>query len=193
MSIYDSSFDKDEGRIVFDVVPAPGTEDVGSNLFSIRYRNYYFENNNEDMKDPHIIYDIKYENKRYTDNNGENHDLYIFHIIDTHTRIKVHKRSLLFQIDANNIDLEFIIKDINTYHGIIRDFKKAIAVSKQSRLNMVNVASTLPLPNTSQSLIGSYISGHNGTIEQQRNAIIRQGGKRKTRKQCNQRKQRTRK
>lgn len=134
--------------------------------------------------------DIIHEKDEATDRAGRIFIEHTFHIPDTNVTVTVQPQFNTLEIDANGIRASFNIADSDTCDRIIDIFKEVISFIKHQRLNTVNKNSH-PVPSNIRALIGSYLTGHSGTIEQQRNAISNnaQGGKRKTRKH-KQRKQR---
>ena len=139
----------------------------------------------------HKLSDIIYEKDNSRNRAGRIFIEHTFHIPDIKVKVTVQPQFNTLELNANGILASFNINNSDTCDRIIDIFKEVISFIKHQRLNTVNKNSH-PVPSNIRALIGSYLTGHSGTIEQQRNAISNnaQGGKRKTRKQRKQRKQR---
>ena len=141
------------------------------------------------VNDDNKLSDIIYEKNNTRDRAGRIFIEHIFHITDTNVTVTVQPQFNTLEIDANGIRASFNIADSDTCDRIIDIFKEVISFIKHQHLNTVN--NNHPVPANIRALIGSYLTGHSGTIAQQREAISNAlGGKRRTRKQRKQHKQR---
>jgi hypothetical protein len=185
MSINWVDYDSYDGEIIFGL-HSPANENSEQRYISIRYKGILDIERNRFMADPNmtdepVMYDIKYTKKEGINSNNSTYTEEFFRVLDTNIIIRIVKESLLLDIHSNGLDLGLTIKDEAMYNEIIDTFNKAITEIQNKRLNTVN-APNFPLPNNMKGLIGSFLTGHNGTIAQQRLKIGRNGGRRKTRK-----------
>lgn len=135
----------------------------------------------DDFKDKsHILYDIEY--KKTNHNLGYSGLVEYFYILDTNVKIRIVKDSLLLDIYSNGLTNYFFIKNETVYDKIMDTIHSAIKAIKHKRLNTVNVPH-FPVHASAMNTVGSFLSGENGTIAQQRLKIgPANGGRRKTRK-----------
>jgi len=194
MSISWSDYDNFDGTIAFGIDRIVENVEYGSDmsLINIRYRGVEENNVTHQPINMHKMHNITYEKTTRRIYSSHESKVDIFHFPDTNLTVEIRDKKIII-IKSNNLDMNFEIIDEKTYRKIIRDFKKAITEVKHARLNTVNT-NELKLPDNIQARIGSFLTGYNGTIAQQRAQIGRRpeigmlGGKHKTRKQRRQHK-----
>ena len=139
----------------------------------IKERNYQITQN-YDMTNDHVMYDIKH--KTYTTDIDKIDE---FYIINTNIIIQIKKYidrpdEGFINIELNGLSIrEFPFKNEAIYRQTISAFKMAIAEIQNKHLNSVNMAN-FTLPNNVQGSIGTFLTGQNGSIAQQRTMVQQQ-------------------
>jgi len=153
MSIENSELDTDLGHIVF-YIKNPANQMIPG-VINIEYK--YVDENNVYAADPHVIlYDIDHT----INGNAET-----IHITNTNIQIMMIKDSLSLFISFNGFDLRLTIESEEIYDKIIGNFNEAIREIEHAHLNAVN-RPNLNVNNGTRALIGSYLTGQNGSIAQ---------------------------
>ena len=139
----------------------------------IKERNYQITQY-YDMTNDHVMYDIKH--KTYTTDIEKTDE---FYIINTNIIIQIKKYIDMpdegfINIELNGLSIhEFPFKNEEIYRQTISVFKMAIAEIQNKHLNSVNMAN-FTLPNNVQGSIGTFLTGQNGSIAQQRTMVQQQ-------------------
>jgi hypothetical protein len=187
MSIINCFYEPDDGLIELYLGAYRGSSGYDtSSLINIRYkgietdiknRNYQISPNYHITND-HIMYDIKHTtyNKKY---NTETHKIDEFYIINTNIIIRISKiidtlDEGIININLNGLSItEFPFKNESVYHQTISIFKMILAEIQNEHLNSVNMAN-FTLPNNIKGSIGTFLTGQNGSIAQQRTMVQQQ-------------------
>jgi hypothetical protein len=139
----------------------------------IKDRNYQITQY-YDMTNDHVMYDIKH--RTY---NTETYKIDEFYIINTNIIIRIMKMidipdEGMINIDLNGLSImEFAFLNEQIYRDAIRVFKMVFAEIQEQHLNSVNMAN-FTLPNNIQGSIGTFLTGQNGSITQQRTMVQQQ-------------------
>jgi hypothetical protein len=190
MSIVGCFYEPEQGQIEFYLGEYRGLAGYEtSTVIKIRYkgietdikeRNYQTNPDKYqyyDMTNDHVMYDIKH--RTYTKTVGIHTEITDeFYIINTNIIIRIIKLIDIHDEGMINIDLnglsimEFAFLNEQIYREAIRVFKKVFAEIQEQHLNSVNMAN-FTLPNV-QGTIGTFLTGQNGSITEQRTMLQEQ-------------------
>jgi hypothetical protein len=138
---------------------------------SIEERNYQIEEYYP-MTNDHVMYDIKHRMYTTPDSTRTTDEFYIINtnIIIRIIKILQERITYLLDIDLNGMTMYFYINNKRTYDELITNFKMAIAEIVKKHLNIVNIAN-FRHSNSIKGLIGTFLTGHNRSIVEQRRII----------------------